>query len=159
MWRSSATPVDVTITTPRNDLVVAFPVTPHAPSAARRVLVAEGLDPDLDHTVCLLVSEIVTNAIRHSGQDEDARLVLAARLTPDFVRIEVRDGGPGFDPDVRHDASGFGLRMLDLLSARWGVEHDGSGTRVWFEVDRRRRRFQRGVTRPEKATPEQVRAD
>jgi two-component sensor histidine kinase len=133
----------VAIATPRNDVVVAFPVTPHAPSAARRVLVTEGLDPDLDHTVCLLVSEIVTNAIRHGDLDEDDRIVLAARLTPDFVRIEVRDRGPGFDPDVRHDASGFGLRMLDTLSARWGVDCDDSGTRVWFEVDRRRRRFQR----------------
>jgi anti-sigma regulatory factor (Ser/Thr protein kinase) len=133
----------VAITTPRNDVVVAFPVTPHAPSAARRVLVSEGLDPDLDHTVCLLVSEIVTNAIRHSGQGEEDRIVLAARMTPEFVRIEVRDRGPGFDPDVRHDASGFGLRMLDMLAARWGVDHDDRGTRVWFEIDRRRRRFQR----------------
>ncbi len=131
------------IAPPINDIVVAFPVTPLAPSAARRRLVSEGLDPDLDHTVCLLVSEVVTNAIRHSGGGEDDKIVLAARLTPDFARVEVRDSGPGFDPDVRHDASGFGLRMLDTLAARWGVDRDERGTRVWFEIDRRRRRFQR----------------
>jgi two-component sensor histidine kinase len=133
----------VAIATPRNDVVVALPVTAHAPSAARRLLLSEGLDPDLDHTVCLLASEIVTNAIRHSGLGEGQRIVLAARLTPDFARIEVRDGGPGFDPDVRHEASGFGLRMLDTLASRWGVDSDERGTRVWFEIDRRRRRFQR----------------
>jgi two-component sensor histidine kinase len=133
----------VAIVSPRNDVVVAFPVSPKAAGAARRLLIQEGLDPDLDHTVCLLVSEVVSNAIRHSGLTPDDRLVVAARLTPDFARIEVRDSGPGFDPDVRHDASGFGLRMLDALASRWGVDrHDGLN-RVWFEIDRRRRRFQR----------------
>lgn len=131
------------IASPRNDVVVAFPVTPKAVPAARRTLISEGLDPDLDHTVCLLASELVTNAIRHSGMTPDDRIVLAARLTPDFVRVEVRDGGRGFDPDVRHEASGFGLRMLDTLSSRWGVDNDGEVNRVWFELDRRRRRFQR----------------
>lgn len=132
------------IATPRNDVVVAFPVTPHAPSAARRLLITEGLDPDLDHTVCLLTSELVTNAVRHSGSGSDDRIVLAARLTPDHARVEIRDPGEGFDPDVRHGADGFGLRMLDMLAARWGVDAGDHGTRVWFEIDRRRRRFQRG---------------
>lgn len=138
-----ATTTDVAIVQTPNDVVVALPNDRKAASAARRLLIREGLDPDLDHTVCLLVSELVTNSVRHSGEGEQARIVLAARLTPDFARIEVRDGGPGFDPDVRHGANGFGLRMLDALASRWGVDRDESGTRVWFEVDRRRRRFQR----------------
>jgi two-component sensor histidine kinase len=129
----------VPITAATNDLVTALRPTPEAAGAARRALVRRGLDPDLDHTVCLLTSELVTNAIRHAGLDEDDRIVLAARLTPDFARVEVRDTGEGFDPDVRHDASGFGLRMVDTLSSRWGVDCDANGTRVWFEVDRRRR--------------------
>jgi two-component sensor histidine kinase len=126
-----------------HDVVVALPADPKAAGAARRLLVAQGLDPDLDHTVCLLVSEVVTNSIRHAGVKEGDRIVLAARLTRDFARIEVRDPGRGFDPDVRHRAQGFGLRMLDMLTSRWGVDVDDGGTRVWFEVDRRRRRFQR----------------
>jgi two-component sensor histidine kinase len=126
-----------------HDVVVALPARPEAAGAARRLLVREGLDPDVDHTVCLLVSEIVTNSIRHAGLTESDRVVLAARLTDDFARVEVRDNGPGFDPDVRHGAQGFGLRMLDKLASRWGVDSDDSGTRVWFEVDRRPRRFVR----------------
>jgi two-component sensor histidine kinase len=126
-----------------NDLVVALPVRPEAAGAARRLLVREGLDPDLDHTVCLLVSEVVTNSIRHAGMGPDDRIVLAARLGHNFARIEVRDSGPGFEADVRHGSPGFGLRMLDMLASRWGVDTDGSGTRVWFEVDRRTRRFRR----------------
>ena len=127
-----------------NDVVTALRPTPEAVSAARRVLVREGLDPDLDHTVCLLASELVTNSIRHAGLGPQDRIVLAARLSSDFVRVEVRDSGSGFDPDVRHGADGFGLRMMDTLASRWGVDVDRSGTRVWFEVDRRRRRFDRG---------------
>jgi anti-sigma regulatory factor (Ser/Thr protein kinase) len=133
----------VPIAPAHHDVVVALPARPEAAGAARRLLVREGLDPDLDHTVCLLVSEIVTNSVRHAGMEPTDRLVLAARLTDDWARVEVRDPGPGFDPDVRHGAPGFGLRMLDMLSARWGVDRDDQGTRVWFEVDRRRRRFQR----------------
>ena len=111
--------------------------------ASRRVLVQEGLDEDLSHTVCLLTSELVTNSIRHAGLTERDRLVLAARLERDFVRVEVRDPGRGFDPDVRAGHSGYGLRMLDMLSDRWGVDRDEHGCRVWFEVNRRRRRFER----------------
>ena len=43
---------------------------------------------------------------------------------------------------MRHDSDGFGLRLVDKLATRWGVER-GDGTVVWFEVDRRRRRFHR----------------
>jgi anti-sigma regulatory factor (Ser/Thr protein kinase) len=126
-----------------HDVVVALKAQPEAAGAARRLLVREGLDADLDHTVTLLVSEVVTNAIRHANMGSAERIVLAARLTDEWARIEVRDTGPGFDPDVRHNVQGFGLRMLDMLAARWGVDHDDQGTRVWFEIDRRRRRFQR----------------
>ena len=126
-----------------HDVVVALRPTNEAAGAARRLLLREGLDPDLDHTVCLLTSELVSNSVRHAGLREGDKVVLAARLTPDFARIEVRDPGRGFDPRVRHDVNGFGLRMLDMLSSRWGVDQDDKGTRVWFEVDRRRRRFQR----------------
>ena len=134
----------MTQTSTTNDLVVALRPEPAAVGAARRLLVREGVDNDLEHTVCLLASEAVTNSLRHGGLGPDERIVLAARITRDFVRVEVRDPGPGFDPDVRHGAPGYGLRMLDMLSSRWGVDRADNGCRVWFEVDRRRRRFDRG---------------
>ena len=93
--------------------------------------------------MCLLTSELVTNAVRHAGMGPRDRIVIAARLTPDFARVEVRDTGPGFDADLRVEARGYGLRLTDMLASRWGVDHDDHLTRVWFEVDRRRRRFQR----------------
>jgi anti-sigma regulatory factor (Ser/Thr protein kinase) len=98
------------------------------------------MDPDLDHTVSLLTSEVVTNAVTHAAEHGDIRV--AASFAPGFARIEVLDRGPGFDPGVRHGTSGFGLRLVEKLASRWGVER-ASGTLVWFEVDRRRRRFER----------------
>ena len=130
-------------TSTTNDIVTALRPEPAAVGAARR-LMRDGVDADLAHTVCLLTSEVVTNSIRHAGLTARDRIVLAARLGPEFVRVEVRDPGDGFDPDVRHGASGYGLRMLDMLASRWGVDRDENGCRVWFEVDRRRRRFDRG---------------
>jgi anti-sigma regulatory factor (Ser/Thr protein kinase) len=118
-----------------HDVALALPAEPAAAGDARRLLVREGLDPDRDHVTCLLVSEIVTNAIRHAGTP-GGPIVLRASLTDERAHIEVRDLGPGFDPAIRRDAPGFGLRMLDALASRWGVEHDASGTRVWFDVDR-----------------------
>ena len=139
----SGKPSGVAIASAPHDLVVGLRVDPRAAGAARRILVQEGIDPDLDHTVCLLASELINNCVRHAEMDPDEKIVLAARLTPELARVEIRDTGPGFDPDVRHEVDGYGLRMLDMLASRWGVDCDDRGARVWFEVDRRRRRFAR----------------
>ncbi|MDX6703370.1 MAG: hypothetical protein QOF26_3596, partial [Baekduia sp.] len=97
-----------------------------------------------DHTVALLTSELVGNAVRHAGPLNPAeRIVFHARLGEDHVRVEVADHGPGFDPEVRHETAGFGLRLVDKLASRWGVERTARGCRVWFEVDRSRGRFER----------------
>ena len=122
---------------------IALPAVPESAARARRALVGAGLGEDVEHTVTLLATELVTNAVRHAGPDERGRVVLLARLEPDFVRVEVHDAGPSFDPAVRHTAKGFGLRLVDALSTRWGVDRE-RGNRVWFELDRRSgRRFVR----------------
>jgi two-component sensor histidine kinase len=122
---------------------LALPAEPGSATRARHALVRAGLDEDLEHSVTLLATELVTNSVRHAGLGERDRIVLLATLAPDFARVEVHDGGRGFDPEVRHDAQGFGLRLIDSLATRWGVERRG-GCSVWFEVDRRSgRRFRR----------------
>jgi len=134
-----------TPTTPTLELVL--PSGPKAPLVARRALVSGGLDPDLDHTVGLLVSELVTNAIRHA---EPRGIGLRAHLAPDYARVEVRDTGPGFDPRSPQTRWGYGLRLVDKLARRWGSD-DGDYGCIWFEVDRRSTRFRRG---PGQAPPE-----
>jgi anti-sigma regulatory factor (Ser/Thr protein kinase) len=121
-------------------LSLTLPPVPESATRARRALVSHGLEEELEHTITLLVTEIVANSVRHAGGEADIHF--AAVLAPGFARVEVLDAGAGFDPEVRHDTDGYGLRLVDKLATRWGVER-AQGTLVWFEVDRRRRRFQR----------------
>ena len=53
---------------------------------------------------------------------------------PGGIRVEVSDLGPGIDADVAEVSTGWGLRLVELLSDRWGIE-DAAGGKVWFEVD------------------------
>ena len=134
------------LATPSTDILLAFAPVPDAVRSARHAMRDRGLNADLAHTVALLTSEVVGNAVRHAGPLSPAqKIVFHARLSEDHVRVEVADHGPGFDPEVRHDTSGFGLRLVDKLASRWGVERTARGCRVWFEVDRRPGRFARDL--------------
>jgi anti-sigma regulatory factor (Ser/Thr protein kinase) len=84
----------------------------------------------------LLTSELVTNAVRH-GSTEDPIEVMVS-VDDRTLRVAVRDQGAGFDPNergVRSEGGGWGLDLVRRLSSRWGVERDGNGTDVWFEID------------------------
>ena len=85
--------------------------------------------------VVLLVSEVVTNAIRH-GQGSTVRLT--ARVRGNTCHVEVVDDGSGFEPPSgpRDPAApgGRGLRIVDSLSDDWGV-YEGNSTHVWFELE------------------------
>ena len=129
------------------ELLLALEPTPESARLVRRALAEQEIPEDIAHTVLLLSTEIVGNAVRHGFLDPDQRIVYFARLRTDFARVEVADPGRGFDPD-KADGNGFGLRLLNKLAARWGVERD-HGCKVWFEVDRRSGRFDRGATSPE----------
>ena len=88
----------------------------------------------------LLVSELVTNSVRHAGLGEGSRISLHIESRPEVVRVEVTDPGSGFVPDMRAitiaQESGWGLYLVDELADRWGVDAVG-GTHVWFEIDRK----------------------
>ena len=84
----------------------------------------------------LLVSELVTNSIRHVV-DSTRPVVLAVRIAAEAIRVEVHDGGPGFEParpEPRGADGGYGLFLVERMASRWGVD-TRDGTRVWFELD------------------------
>ncbi len=110
---------------------------PEAVGAARRAvtdLVDGHVDVDCLDTLRLLVSEVVTNSIRHASTRE--ALELSFRLN-DEVLIAVTDRGSGFTPRPRigsaEEVGGWGLYLVDQLSSHWGVARNGY-TRVWFAV-------------------------
>lgn len=120
------------------EMLLALEPRPESARLARRALHAHGLHEDLEHTVTLLATEIVGNAVRHAALRPDQRIVFFARLNDDFARVEVADPGVGFDP-ATVTTEGYGLKLLSTLAGRWGVD-TSKGCRVWFEVDRRTRR-------------------
>jgi anti-sigma regulatory factor (Ser/Thr protein kinase) len=120
------------------EMLLALEPRPESARLARRALHAHGLHEDIEHTVTLLATEIVGNAVRHAALRPDQRIVFFARLNDDFARVEVADPGMGFDP-ATVTTEGYGLKLLSTLAGRWGVD-TSKGCRVWFEVDRRTRR-------------------
>jgi anti-sigma regulatory factor (Ser/Thr protein kinase) len=95
-----------------------------------------------DHPSCevaeLLASELATNAVRHSGSQFIA-LVVAVTASGD-LRVSVTDQGRGGLPRLvgggPDDEQGRGVRMVDRLAKKWGINREGSaGMTVWFELD------------------------
>jgi anti-sigma regulatory factor (Ser/Thr protein kinase) len=117
--------------------------TPGAVPDARKALDAldDHVSPQTLDDLRLLVSELVTNSVRHAGLARSQAIELKVTLLPETVRVEVNDPGSGFQPTPRtaqsDDQSGWGLYLVSRLADRWGVTSDGS-TRVWFELDRNR---------------------
>jgi anti-sigma regulatory factor (Ser/Thr protein kinase) len=111
---------------------------PEAVGKARRAVVGLPVNQATRDTLSLLVSELVTNAIRHGGaQGASDAVTVHAALRDSALRLEVTDPGPGFEPGghgPRPDG-GYGLHLLDRLATRWGVS-GGDPVTVWVELDR-----------------------
>ena len=115
-----------------------LPPGPKAVPAARKAVedfYTHHLSDEMRETLRLLVSEVVTNGVRHGSASEP--LELQVRDHGDELEVEVRDNGEGFVPAPRRMAAdevgGWGLFLVQRLADRWGVARD-RGTRVWFAV-------------------------
>ena len=124
----------------RHEFELALPKNDRAPALARRQLSAfarhAGLGGGELASVRLLVSELVTNAVRHG---DDHEIDLRVRAGDEVIRIEVADHGSGFErpsePPAPRNEGGYGLFIVDELCADWGVEHP-DGALVWCELER-----------------------
>ena len=119
---------------------------PYAVTASRLALAGleDRLDPNVLFDIRLLVSELVTNCVKHARVGPEESIVLSVDIRDSRVRVAVRDEGPGFEPpqaplteQAAEAGSGWGLFLVDQLSLDWGVERD-AGANVWFELDRSR---------------------
>jgi len=120
----------------RSQVELRLPPEPIAPTLARAAVAAVGLPEAVASDIELLATEIVSNAVRHANLDPSDEIIL--RIVADgYVRVEVTDLGPQFEPKLRRlepGPSGWGLFLVDTLSTSWGVEAEGIGKKVWFEL-------------------------
>jgi anti-sigma regulatory factor (Ser/Thr protein kinase) len=116
-----------------------FPAEPDAVRTARAVVRTRlrewGLDALCD-IAALLVSELVTNALRHATGPIGVRLVRPVD-PPRILLVEVSDPLPDL-PHARaadvDDESGRGLQLVACSSRAWGTRPGEAGKTVWFEL-------------------------
>jgi len=118
------------------DLDLDLPCDDRAPSVVRQAL-SDGAEQSWAMGDAILVaSELVSNAVRHSGCAEHQQIQVSVKLRNEHLVIDVRDPGvSGQDAEVRpgFKLGGFGLLIIDQLAVRWGSERE-RGYRVWAEV-------------------------
>ena len=120
------------------ETVLSLERTTDAPREARARVrnLSHVIGPDRVDDAMLLASELVTNAVKYGPEHEAIKLIV--RSDGGRTRFTVHDLGLGPLPEMR-DADdpapgGHGLRLVDAVADRWGVER--GSTRVWFELDR-----------------------
>ena len=96
--------------------------------------------PGLDD-VLLMVSEIASNAVRHTASGDGSWFDLTVTASEYAARVEIADRGSSSEPRIPDQSSeagaltgGRGLRIVDALADRWGARGDELGRVVWFEV-------------------------
>ncbi len=120
-------------------LSVTLPAAPQAARLARQATQQALIVWRLTHvsdTAVLLVSELVTNAVRHA-RTELSDMWLRLEIDGDWLRIEVEDGDPRH-PQPRTltgpEESGLGFVLVDALADKWGVYETSTGKAVWAEL-------------------------
>jgi anti-sigma regulatory factor (Ser/Thr protein kinase) len=109
-----------------------LPVTPDAPALARAGVAAVTALPNGSQDLQLLVSELVTNVVRHSGLGPTDEMTVRIEDLGGRIRVDVSDHGSR-DPDLR--MRGQGLELVDRLSTKWSLDREGSRTIAWFELE------------------------
>ena len=94
------------------------------------------VDPDTFETLRLLVSELMTNSVRHGTGEPAAEITLSVRASREGIRVEVSDDGlagtatPG---EEGAEWAGWDLHFVQVLSDRWGIHGEGQEC-VWCEL-------------------------
>lgn len=116
-----------------------MPISEAVPAARRRIVAAVrdwrlGITEEAMRDVELLSSEVIANAVEHTG----ATCAVYVRWTGTRVRVEVTDVDPGLPKPEKanlEEETGRGLLLVSSLSAAWGTETDPTGKVVWFEIE------------------------
>ncbi|MDL4773576.1 MULTISPECIES: ATP-binding protein [Thermomonosporaceae] len=115
---------------------------PHAPSsvavARKRLsseLVASGVFESVVDDASVIISELLSNALRHARPLPSGQIRVSWTRRDDLLEVEVSDGGamtePRRGPGTLSSLGGRGLGIVEALSEGWGVRHDNGSTTVW----------------------------
>jgi anti-sigma regulatory factor (Ser/Thr protein kinase) len=121
-------------------LDIAVPGDLEAGHVARHAIAASEptLPLPVQDDLALLVTELITNAVRHGGAGPGRPVQVGVRRRDGRIRVQVTDEGTEFDPpspSVPIDSSGgWGLFLVDRIAERWGIRPTAAGTCVWFEL-------------------------
>ncbi|HEY6771534.1 MAG TPA: SpoIIE family protein phosphatase [Solirubrobacterales bacterium] len=130
-----------TVRAPDESLAVELEPGPGCPAEARTALspLADVLDTQVYLDLSLLVSELVTNCVRHAQLRARDLIRLRVGVSDGVLRVAVSDPGEGFAANVPEPAprgpGGWGLFLTERLADRWGVDRESGWTTVWLEVD------------------------
>jgi anti-sigma regulatory factor (Ser/Thr protein kinase) len=129
------------VTDSRTLIELTLPGGPLAAGRAREELATgNGMVPaSVRDELVLLLTELVTNAVRHGGAVDGLPVGVVVARSPRGLTVAVTDPGSGFEwpggaatPEPREN--GYGLLLVDRLAHRWGIERGQSSTTVWFEL-------------------------
>lgn len=106
---------------------------------ARRAVVSElvalEVEAGLVEEAEIVISELVSNAVRHANALPDGMIQVSWTVTDGVVEVAVTDGGgptaPSPAPPSTWSANGRGLRIVRGLAREWGVKEDEDGCTVW----------------------------
>ena len=125
-----------------SQIELSVPADPTAACEARHAVARCGLvDAEREPTLLLLVSELVSNSVRHAGMHDSEQIRVRARTLDACAYVEVCDAGRSGrvpekrepDPDLL-EPGGLGLFLVDEMADRWGVRRHEEQTCVWFEL-------------------------
>jgi anti-sigma regulatory factor (Ser/Thr protein kinase) len=115
---------------------------PHAPSSVSEVrrrlaaeLLASGVYEDIADDAAVIVSELISNALRHARPLPSGDIRVAWSRQGDLIKLAVSDGGAMTEPRrtraTLSSLGGRGLGIVETLADGWGVLHEDDGTTVW----------------------------
>lgn len=122
--------------------VVLLPYAPASVAVARQRLSddlqASGIFAGVVDDAVLVVSELLSNALRHAHPLPSGQVRVAWNCAKGHIEVEVSDGGAATEPRAGRPAlsslGGRGLGIVEYLAERWGVRYEGDTTTVWAIV-------------------------